>query len=250
MGLSPDQHSYTKTFYIPYPECDLHNEWKLSYLMRAVQQIASDQLDALELPFDKLFAEGMVFLLSREHIIVHKPLKAGEKVTVTTWPVKAKGAQFRRTILITDETGERMASIFTGWTLADPVQHKILRPSAFPYTLNVSEPAEEGEEKIAGMRPIRAETLENGISLEMRYSNTDCNRHLNNAVYGDLALDCLPLEVLEQQRPSEFYIQFSREARYGSRVDTKLGKTEDGWYICGLLGEENSFEANLKLTDR
>ena len=142
----------------------------------------------------------MVFLLSREHIVVHKPLKAGEKITVTTWPVKAKGAQFRRTVIITDETGERMASIYTGWTLADPVQHKILRPSAFPYALNISEPAEEGEEKIAGLRPNRAEETESGVPLMVRYSNTDCNGHLNNAVYGDLALDCLPLEVLETQR--------------------------------------------------
>ena len=250
MHLSADQHSFTKTFPIPYPECDLHNEWKISYLMRAVQQIASDQLDALGLHFEKLFAEGMVFLLSREHIVIHKPLKAGEKITVTTWPVKAKGAQFRRTVIITDENGERMASIYTGWTLADPVQHKILRPSAFPYALNISEPAEEGEEKIAGLRPNRAEETEKGLPLAVRYSNTDCNGHLNNAVYGDLALDCLPLEVLETQRPSEFYIQFSREAKYGSCVETKIGKTEDGWYICGTLGEENCFEANLKLTER
>ena len=250
MGLSPDQHSFTKTFQIPYPECDLHNEWKLSYLMRAAQQIATDQLEALELPFDKLFAEGMVFLLSREQILIHKPMKAGEKVTLTTWPVKAKGAQFRRTILLTDENGERLASIYTGWTLADPKEHKILRPSAFPYALNVSDPAEEGEEKIAGMRPVRAEVLESGVPLAVRYSNTDCNKHLNNAVYGDLVMDCLPLELLEEQRPKEFYIQFSREAKYGATVETKLGKTENGWYVCGLLGEESCFEANITLSDR
>lgn len=250
MGLSPDQHSFSKTLYIPYPECDMHNEWKLSYLMRCVQQVASDQLDALDLPFDKLYAEGMAFLLSREHIVIHRGLRAGEEITVTTWPVTPKGAQFRRTIILSNEKEERLASVYTSWTLVDPIGHKILRPSAFPHPLNASEPAEEGEQRIAGMRPEKAPQTEPGLSLTVRYSNTDCNMHLNNAVYGDLVMDCLPIEILQQQRPAEFYIQYNHEAKIGSCVQTRLGRTSTGWYVSGALGETNCFEANLVLTDR
>lgn len=250
MGLSSDQHFFTKTLSISYPECDMQNEWKLSYLMRCVQQIASEQLDALGLPFNKLSAEGFVFLLSRERVQIHKSLKAGEKITVTTWPVKEKGAQLRRTIIMTNENGERLASVYTSWILADPIQHKIIRPSSFPYALNISDPVEEGEKCIAGLRPVKSEVLEDGISLAVRYSNTDCNGHLNNAVYADLVMDCLPTDLLEQQRPVEFYIQYNHEAKYASIVETKIGRTADGWYVRGLLDGKNCFEANLILSKR
>lgn len=250
MGLSSDQQSYSKRIHIPYPECDLQNEWKLSYLMRSVQQIASEQLDAMGMEFHKLYAQGLVFLLSREQVVLHRGLCAGELVTVATWPVMPKGAQFRRTIVFTSEEGERLASVYTSWLLVDPVEHRILRPSAFPYPLNAAQPTEAGEEMIAGIRAVRGENLEKGLELRVRYSNTDCNGHMNNAVYGDLVLDCLPEEVLRRQRPYRFFIQYIREAKSGSLVTTQIGHTAEEWYIEGKLGEESCFEANLMMKDR
>lgn len=250
MGLSSDYIYYSKNISIPYPECDLYNEWKLSYLMRCVQQIASEQLDAMDMQFHKLYAQGLVFLLSREQVVLNRGLHAGETVIVTTWPVQPKGAQFRRTIAFTDAKGTRLASVYTSWLLVDPAGHRILRPSMFPYPLTVAQPTEEGEEKIAGLRAVRGEKLENGLELKVRYSNTDCNGHLNNAVYGDLVLDCLSEEVLERQRPYRFFIQYIKEAKMGSLIQTQIGNTADEWYIKGTLGSENCFEANLMLKER
>ena len=68
---------YAKEIRVPYPECDIHNHWKLSYIMRAVQQIASDQLDDLGMTFAKLYSEGYVFLLSREYLEFHQGITAG-----------------------------------------------------------------------------------------------------------------------------------------------------------------------------
>ena len=66
---------YAKEIRVPYPECDIHNHWKLSYIMRAVQQIASDQLDDLGMTFIKLYSEGYVFLLSREYLEFHQGIR-------------------------------------------------------------------------------------------------------------------------------------------------------------------------------
>ena len=251
MGLSEDRSSYQKTIYVSYPECDWHNEWKISYLMRCVQQIASDQLDAMDLNFHKLYQQGMVFLLSREQVILHRAILAGEALTVTTWPVQPKGAQFRRTVSFTDEKGCRAASVYTSWTLVDPVAHKIHRPSAFPYTLTLRELTEPGEQGIANLRAVQAEQTVEGIPLDVRYSNTDCNGHLNNAVYGDLVLDCIPEEVLREQRPCEFFIHYIKEAKIGSRVCTSIGKVENnGWSVAGTVQQESCFEAHLFFTPR
>jgi len=245
---------YSKKIRIPYPECDIHNQWKLSYIMRAVQQIASDQLDSLGMTFRKLYAEGYVFLLSKEHINLHQGITAGDEVIISTWPIPPKGAQFRRNIAIDSMDGVRLMSAYTTWMLVDPKSHKILRPASFPYTLNYA-PLNESdpmEEEISCLKLPVTENCCEGLTLRVSYSNSDCNGHLNNAVYGDLVLDCIPFETWDKYRPASFSIHFIKEAKVGSNVVTTVSQKENEWFLNGLVCAEGNqgercFQAFLKL---
>lgn len=245
---------YSKRIRIPYPECDIHNQWKLSYIMRAIQQIASDQLDDLGMTFHKLYAEGYVFLLSKEYIELHKEISAGDEVIISTWPIPPKGAQFRRNIAIDSLNGVRLMSAYTSWLLVNPESHKILRPLSFPYTLNYA-PLNENdpmEEQITSLKMPLVENCQEGISLKVSYSNSDCNGHLNNAVYGDLVLDCIPFETWEKYQPLSFLIHFIKEAKIGSKIFTTVGKLEqpqgfNGIVCLGKNKKEKCFQAFLKL---
>ncbi len=245
---------YSKRIRIPYPECDIHNQWKLSYIMRAIQQAASDQLDDLGITFRKLYAEGYVFLLSKEYIELHKGISAGDEVIISTWPIPPKGAQFRRNITIESLDGVQLMSAYTAWLLVNPKSHKILRPLSFPYTLNYA-PLNESdpmEEQITSLKPPFVENCREGVSLKVSYSNSDCNGHLNNAVYGDLVLDCIPFEIWEEYQPSAFLIHFIKEAKIGSEVFTTVGWAEgqqvfNGIVCLGKNQKEKCFQASLKL---
>lgn len=228
---------YSKGVRVPYPECDIHNHWKLSHIMRAVQQIASDQLDDLGMTFRKLYSEGYVFLLSKEYLQFHQGITAGEMVRISTWPIPPKGAQFRRNVAIDSMDGQRLMSGYTTWLLVDPQNHKILRPAAFPYELRYA-PLNENdpiEEELSSMKPAVAGNNRPGQSLKVAYSNSDCNGHLNNAVYGDLVMDCLPFEIWEEYCPESFLIHFIREAKVGAEVQTMTGHDGDLWSFDGAV---------------
>lgn len=247
---------YSKQLRVPYPECDVHNQWKLSYIMRAVQQIASDQLDDLGMTFVKLYAEGYVFLLSREYLEFHRGIMAGERVIISTWPLPPKGAQFRRNISIDDINGQRLMSGYTTWLLVNPQSHKILRPSAFPYTLRYAAENERDpmEEQITSLKvpSISRETV--GAALRVSYSNSDCNGHLNNAVYGDLILDSIPFEIWEKFRPASFFVHFIKEAKIGADVSAICESVGEQWNFNGTVLTEDSqersscFQSFLKMT--
>lgn len=245
---------YSKKIRVPYPECDIHNQWKLSYIMRAIQQIASDQLDDLGMTFRKLYAEGYVFLLSKEHIELHQGITAGDEIIISTWPIPPKGAQFRRNISMDSLDGVRLMSAYTTWLLVNPENHKILRPSAFPYALNYA-PLNGNDFMEEGITYLKVPPVENGregLSLKVSYSNSDSNRHLNNAVYGDLVLDCIPFGTWEKYRPESFLIHFVKEAKVGAEVFTSVGQRREQWSFNGVVhsGEnqlEKCFQAFLKL---
>ena len=254
--LNLDNH-YTKEIRVPYPECDIHNHWKLSYIMRAVQQIASDQLDNLGMTFLKLYSEGFVFLLSREYLEFHRGITAGEKVTLSTWPLSPKGAQFRRNVAIDSQDGQRLMSGYTSWLLVNPEGHKILRPSAFPYSLHYASVNEDDpmEEQITSLKAPAIVSGTAGASLRVAYSNSDCNGHLNNAVYGDLTLDSIPFETWDKYRPAAFFVHFIKEAKLGAEVSAAMERSGEQWNFsgtarpAGTLKEENCFQAFLKLAE-
>lgn len=247
---------YSKRIRISYPECDIHNQWKLSYIMRAIQQAASDQLDDLGMTFRKLYSEGYVFLLSKEYIEWrwHRGISAGDEVIISTWPIPPKGAQFRRNIAVDSMDGVRLLDAYTTWLLVNPESHKILRPMSFPYTIHYAPLNEKDpmEEEIVSMKPPFVGNFQEGVSLKVSYSNSDCNRHLNNAVYGDLILDCIPFETWEKYQLSSFFIHFIKEAKIGSEVFTTVGQTREfqvfnGTVCSGGKQEEKCFQAYLKL---
>ena len=248
---------YAKEIRVPYPECDIHNHWKLSYIMRAVQQIASDQLDDLGMTFAKLYSEGYVFLLSREYLEFHQGITAGERVTISTWPLPPKGAQFRRNVAIDSGDGQRLMSGYTSWLLVNPESHKILRPASFPYALRYAPVNGEDsmEEQITSLKAPAVVNGTAGASLHVAYSNSDCNGHLNNAVYGDLVLDSIPFEVWEKCRPAAFFVHFIKEAKLGAAVSAAVERAGEQWNFSGMshragaIKEENCFQAFLKLTE-
>jgi medium-chain acyl-[acyl-carrier-protein] hydrolase len=56
------------------------------------------------------------------------------------------------------------------------------------------------------------------LPFRVRHSDLDINRHVNNTVYVDWALETLPKEVIGRIRPATIEVSYRAEANYGDRV--------------------------------
>ena len=241
---------YVRRTTVPGYGCDLKNQLKLSYLLKEVQQISTEQLDRLGITYRRLFEENKVFVLARLGLEIFRMPGDGEEMILRTSPQGTRGAQFLREILIETAAGERLANVQTSWLLVDPADRRIHRPNQFGYTLPTI-PEELRMQEDYSARRIQPKGEEIGhLVKEVRYSDMDVNRHLNNTVYADLVTDVLPLELMGSRTIRQFVINYQKEARQGEQIDVHCLDGGDGWYyIVGRKAEDRCFEAMVQFAD-
>lgn len=237
------QTSYTVSFTVPYPECDVNNRMRISNVMRHVQQMGGAHLDSLGLTYHRMAADGVVLLLAKEGMTINRLPVGGERIRIVTTPRKPKGATLLRDCTFYAEDGSVLLFVETTWVAADTVTHRIVRPGDLSYDIIPS--LEEKDYTVTGLRVRLPETAQVVGERVVRFSDIDCNRHLNNAVYGDIVYDFLPVEVVEKKEPKTFFMHFQHEAGLGECLTVRVGQTaECGYVVTGTkAGGDSCFTA-------
>ena len=221
-------------------ECDLRDRMKLSWLMRRQQQGGEEQLLSLGMGYQKLFDEGMVFLISKIVGEIIQMPRYQQEIAVMTCPLPPRSATFLRETRVEDRsTGRLLSRMVTAWMLVNPVDRRILRPSAFPYQMVMGEFTDD-----PSIFRFRAPQGEPVGGRTVGYSDLDINGHVNNAVYGDIAEDFLPLEVVQQQELAGFAFHYQNEALAGDRLTIcRAQPQEQEWFVTGDGPQQRCFEA-------
>lgn len=234
---------FSQTAALSASEADPNRQMKLSAMLKYMQDIASTHLDALGYPYERLYGTGQVFLLSKVEIEVLAYPKAQENITLLTRPHPPKGVYFlRETRIEQDDTPMVLSK--SAWVLADVTSHKVLRPSAFDWGYTFDEVSfdtaitkqktkEPDEVPFLGSRPVR-------------FSDLDGNGHINNAVYGDILFDFLPLEITLAAPFKKVFLQYEHEAILGDEIAIHGAPTDDGWYMAGFLGDRRCFSSEIR----
>lgn len=245
MGLSEDRTKFWKQIRLTDYECDQKGKIKLSYILRHMQEISGEHLEEIGLPYMELYRQGQVFLLSKMDLTVSRRPEMEEVVTFYTSPKQPIGAQYIRCNDVVDAKGEIILHADTSWLLVDPESRRILRPKDFVGQLPLNETFDK--KKLQDMKIPMVSVCEEAGEREIRYSDLDVNRHMNNAAYADVIFDYLPDEVSENQEPSFLRIHFQNEALLHERLRIFRAQMEDqSWYLSAEKQSGKCFEAWIK----
>lgn len=240
--------TFSKQVQVLEPECDLNQQITLSSLMRHSQQMGSDHLARQGLDYNRLRADGMVFLVAKLRIDILRRPCFGERLAITTVPRQPKGAQFIRDTYFDTFVGERLAQVSIAWTLIDPNTRKILRPSVFDrYGFQMS--PNDGE-SITGYRIHRPAGDEISHMRQAKYSDLDYNLHVNNAVYADIICDCMPLDWMFRREIRTFGILYRHEITANQAIEMAVVQEADRFYTAGEVAGKRCFEAELVFADK
>lgn len=243
-NLSDNRLVFSKDLYVKSYDSDMFKQMSLPAIMRYLQEIAGEHLSLLGLPYEKLFSDGVVFLLSGLEIHVYTPPVLWQDITLSTWSYGIKGATFTRNSRICDKKGSTLVEASAGWFLADPQTHRIVRPKDYPPVLAIPENPDPvfSNGRFHINRPADAKKL---CDREILFSDADYNRHLNNTKYAEIVTDIYSRR-LEDSRISHFKIIYAGEAKVFDTVEI----FEGGNILLGTRDGQRCFECETEFVKR
>ena len=170
---------YEQNFTVAPQDADTQGTLKLSAVLQYVQQAAEGHCQLLGTDWDTMDKKGLFWAVLRHKIVVNCLPKAGEKITVKTWPMPAKRVAFPRAVQAVDENGQELFRVVSLWVLMDSTN----RTMTLPGRCGVEVPG-----VVLGCEPELPGTLTPGNHQHstlwtVSQEDLDINRHVNNARY-------------------------------------------------------------------
>jgi len=223
---------YHKDYVVHTYETDARGVARLVALLNYLQDSAGEHAGRLGLSVVDLVKRGLTWVLSRYHIVIHHYPAIGDRLEVTTWPSGKRGHFATRDFEVADGGGRPVLSATSSWMVLDLAQKKTIGVDGVvgpAYALD----KRALDDPFASL-PV-ASASDDGIRFRVEASHIDWNRHVNNAVYVQWALEAVPMDVLSARRPADLEVSYRAEALYGdevlSAVERIAGDSSDPVYL-------------------
>jgi medium-chain acyl-[acyl-carrier-protein] hydrolase len=196
-------------------ETDVRGLVKASALFNYLQDSAGEHAALLGVGVLDLFKRRMTWVLSRYHVLIHRYPAMGARLEVTTWPSGKHGYFALRDFEVADGGGRPVISATSSWMvigLAEKQPIKVDEAITVPYAIDkraLNDPF--------GSLPVPS-ARDAEVPFRVESGHIDWNRHVNNAVYIQWALEAVPPEVLQTGRAVELEVSYRAEAFYGDTV--------------------------------
>ena len=223
--------------------CDKTGNCRLSHLLKILQEIGARDIAAKGFGKDKIFDQGMRWVISRIATKVNRIPAYDEEIEVVTFPEPPKWFFLPRFTSVLDMNGNVLLECETIWAIIDSKTRKPVLPKQinldieygdeFPKTLGV-------DSKII--------PLETDKTLDRKILFTDCdiNQHMNNTVYVEWATDLLGGDYLKSKKLVDWRMAYHTEAKEGETLTMNYALKDDVLYVIGQVGERKVYEVWLK----
>ena len=211
---------FTSEYHISSHEFAHNNRVRPSAVLRYMMETANRNMFVQKPSYGDLLERGYAFLVSRTHLIIHEELRAYDTVTVETWAVPEKGASFDRCYrLLRGDTV--VAEGYSVFGLLNVNTKKLCRAGDVELEYFTDEPL-----GISTRFRLPDVALHTVGEREIRYTDVDCNGHMNNTNYPDMLCDFIP--DIDAVRVTDVQIQYVAEAPLGERLTVKCGAVREG----------------------
>jgi acyl-ACP thioesterase len=215
---------YHKEYTVHTYETDARGVARPVALLNYLQDSAGDHAGRLGLSVVDLFKRGLTWVLSRYHVVFQGYPPIGARIEVTTWPSGKRGRFATRDFEVADAGGGPVLSATSSWMVLD---------LATKQTLDVENVVGPGyaverravDDPFASLPVLSASDAEPRFRVEA--SHLDWNRHVNNAVYVQWALESVPPDVLFSRRPHDLEVSYRAEALYGDEILAAVQRVPD-----------------------
>lgn len=215
----------TKDFLLVSDFCDRYGRWKPSHMLVAMQELAGEHSERLEVGREQVLASGAIWVLTRSELHIHRYPVFLDTVRAHTFPTAPRRTLYPRFYVFEDAQGQPVASASSYWAVMDlkeqhmtslpwinermPQNEDLQRPIGYPGAARLA----EGEEQLSSYQPL--------------YSDLDLNGHVNNTKGADWACNLLGVQTLRHQPIQTLVLNYNREIRGEEPVDFSFRRGSD-----------------------
>lgn len=227
----------TKEYNIHFYEIDYSRKALITTIINYLGDSAIQQSEDIGVGIDWLFENNLGWVLYKWDITVKRFPVLNEKISVRTWPLSFRKFYAYRQYEIMDEEGEVIATADSIWFLIDTNRK---RPTKVSNGMYQSYRLTEEDNEIADFGQLQMpEEVTTEKIFDVRYSDIDTNKHVNNAKYVDWCVETVPLEVLLNYTLTNIKVIYEKETKYGDRIKA----------ICQVIEEGDSIICIHKIED-
>jgi len=224
---------FYRKFTFRFGDCDSQEQATIHALMKLFSELAGEDYERRGMGYELLRQQAQAMLISHLRLKFHRQPVHMEQTIACTWERGAKGPYFLRDFELRTDSGELLVAGTSQWFMVDIISREVLRPVALSEKNRVIDPRRAdcpNCEKLS-----KSDALPFLGSRPVYYSDLDANGHVNNAVYGRIAVDFLPEELLRKQLEA-FSINFSVETKPGESLELCGAQINERFQLRGSAG--------------
>lgn len=207
-------------------EIDYNKKVTITSIMQYFEDIATYQSDELGIGIDYLMKNKIAWVLYKWDIHMDKYPEYGDKITVATIPYSIKKFYAYRRYEIYNK-GEKVGEANSLWFLIDTEKR---RPCKVSEDIFMRYGLTKEDDKQLEFEKLRSpENIDFNKRFNVRFSDIDTNRHVNNVKYVSWALENVPFEIMTKHKISDIRVVYEKEVTYGEAVtvDTEMKEEEE-----------------------
>ena len=236
---------YEEKILVTSNDVDNHFETKVSALFRYMQQVATNHSEILGIGKSATSDQGMIWVITRFKVIIHKYPVLNETITVKTDPYNRMMFIFPRSFHIYNEAGELLVSALSSWVVIGLRDRKII-VNPFP-ELKIDE--SDIIKDVSTPEKVNAFDLNFVEERKVRFNDIDLNGHLNNTKYIDYLIDIHDSSFYDQYKLKTITINYEKEIKDKDIVKLYSNNQIDE-LIKGEVNSETCFAAHLEFIKR
>lgn len=208
---------------IGYSETGPDGRLKVGSALNFLQDAAADHATLMGVSAADLMVRNLGWVLRQYHLIVGRHPAHGESMRISTWRHSHRRLYELREYGMDDESGTRIMHARSSWVLINLQSRKPLRLDRHLRSI-------EGGRDISWTftLPPHPERVDHEITFPVRRHDLDVNRHANNAVFIQWALDTLVPERADSFCLREIHALFIAEALEGDALASQVQMIDVG----------------------
>ncbi len=217
-------------------DVDSNDRLKISSIFNFMQDVASAHAENLNVGWDALQREGLLWVLSWMKIEFENYPGFEDNIKIKTWPKGRHKLYALRDFILYNENDEVFGRAASAWLLINSQTKRVTDLNKFltdiPYQPN-EHAINELPQKIASLNS-------NGtiFNKHVDYTDIDINEHVNNAKYIEYIQNCYTENFHKRNQVKSLKVSFVSETKYDDRIEIHKNVNDDRQHYLEALNTE------------
>lgn len=207
---------FNKEYEINYHDVDTNLNCKLTSIINFICDVGTRQSESIGGGMEYCKKNNCAWVFYKYDINMYRYPKFGETISLTTQAIGFKRFYGLRKYYIKDSQGILIGEALALFFLIDIEKRRPMRIQKEQYEFYGVDHDLEIDISMEDIERVKEEQFIK--EFQIRYSDIDSNKHVNNSKYIEWAIEAIPLEFIQQYELKKIKVLFAKETTYGKTI--------------------------------